>query len=191
MSTLNQQQLSLEAAQKSFVQISGLSLFNYVQPDETCTARNLPGPGGSDGSRRFRLQRHQQRRQRAYRAAIARYQSLQLTSGFALRPEVAVAGIAFFLIIDPLAPNWKIEQSEPYPGEFHLALKMKPSPTRAAATARQGVFMRRVSALVRERDANAGRLYRHGVHRRLESTLPFAQRVAYGVEKIAAAQAGR
>jgi flagellar hook-associated protein 3 FlgL len=30
ISTLNQQQLSLEAAQKSFAQVDGLSLFNYI-----------------------------------------------------------------------------------------------------------------------------------------------------------------
>lgn len=114
--------------------------------------------------------------------------SLQLTSAYALRPETIVIGAALLLIVDPLAPNWKIEQSEPYPNEFHLALKMKTITNEGGGDGEaRMVFMRRVSALVRERNADPRDGYTiMEFSEGIESKLPFAQRVAYGVVKVEA-----
>jgi len=114
---------------------------------------------------------------------------LQLTAGYALPPEAIAAGIILVIVMDPLAPNWKIEQSEPQPGVFHLALKKK-------AIANDGggdgearvVFMRRASALAKEHGVLPGPdwpgysvlEFNEGI----ESNFPFARRVAYGVVKV-------
>ena len=116
--------------------------------------------------------------------------ALEITPAFALTPEVVLLGVAAYLIVDPLAPNWKIEQSEPAPGEFHLALKKKAITYDAGGDgeARQ-VFMRRVAALARERGA-AGAATGSGYTvieftEGIESEFPFPRRVAYGVVQIA------
>jgi hypothetical protein len=115
--------------------------------------------------------------------------SLQLTSAFALRPEAVVIGAALLIVVDPLAPNWKIEQSEPSPGEFHLALKMKRFTNEGGGDGEARlVFQRRASALARERGADPWEGYTiMEFSEGIESTLPFAQRVAHGVVRIAAA----
>jgi hypothetical protein len=115
---------------------------------------------------------------------------LQLTSAYALRPEVLALGVAAYLIVDPLAPNWKIEQSEPVPGEFHLALKKKGITNEAGGDGEaRVVFMRRAAALAREHGATAAGSesgytileFNEGI----ESAFPFARRVAHGVVQIA------
>jgi hypothetical protein len=118
---------------------------------------------------------------------------LQLASGFALRPEVTALGVAAYLIADPLAPNWKIVQSEPAPGEFHLALKKKGITNEAGGDGEaRVVFMRRAAALARERGA-AGSGAQAGYtilefNEGIESEFPFARRVAYGVVQVAGAR---
>jgi hypothetical protein len=116
---------------------------------------------------------------------------LQLTTDFALKPEFILLGIAVYLIVDPLAPNWKIEQSEPFPGEFHLALKKKGITNEGGGDGEaRVVFMRRAATLARERHTAGPGLqdgyvvleYTEGV----ESEYPFARRVAHGVIVVAA-----
>ncbi len=116
--------------------------------------------------------------------------SLQLTSAYALRPEAMVIGAVLLIVVDPLAPNWKIEQSEPSPGEFHLALKMKRFTNEGGGDGEARlVFQRRASALAREHGADPRQGYTiMEFSEGIESTLPFAQRVAHGVVKIAAVQ---
>jgi hypothetical protein len=116
---------------------------------------------------------------------------LQLTADFALKPEVILLGIAVYLIVDPLAPNWKIEQSEPFPGEFHLALKKKGITNEGGGDGEaRVVFMRRAQTLAREHHTAGPGLhdgyvvleYTEGV----DSDYPFARRVAHGVIQLAA-----
>jgi hypothetical protein len=114
---------------------------------------------------------------------------LQLTAGYALPPEAIAAGIILIIVMDPLAPNWKIEQSEPQPGVFHLAMKKK-------AIANDGggdgearvVFMRRASALAKEHgilpDQDSPGYSVLEFNEGVESNFPFARRVAYGVVKV-------
>jgi hypothetical protein len=118
---------------------------------------------------------------------------LQISAGYALPPEVIALGVALYIITDPLAPNWKIEQTEPVPGKFHLALKKKGITNEAGGDGEaRVVFMRRAEALARERGAvvagpDSGYTileFNEGV----EAAFPFARRVAYGVVQIASAR---
>lgn len=92
----------------------------------------------------------------------------------------AYAGAAY-LILDPLAPNWEIEEAA-FPGRyFHLALKMKRVYAGGAGEARQ-VFKQRASDLMR-RDGFDGYTvveYSEG----LESSVLGSQRVANGVIRL-------
>jgi hypothetical protein len=115
---------------------------------------------------------------------------LQLTSAYALRPEVIALGVAAYLIVDPLAPNWKIEQSEPVPGEFHLALKKKGITNEAGGDGEaRVVFLRRAETLARERGAvAAGSQSGYTIiefNEGIEAAFPFARRVAHGVVLVA------
>src|ERR1700733_750122 len=116
---------------------------------------------------------------------------LQLTSNFALKPEFLLLGVAVYLIVDPLAPNWKSEQSEPFPGEYHLALKKKGITNEGGGDGEaRVVFMRRAETLAREHHTAGPGLqsgytileFTEGV----ESGYPFARRVAHGVIVLAA-----
>jgi hypothetical protein len=115
---------------------------------------------------------------------------LQLTSAFALRPEVILLGIAAYVIVDPLAPNWKIVQTEPAPGEIHLALKKKGITNDAGGDGEaRVVFLRRAATLARER-GTAGTDVQGGYtvlefNEGIESEFPFARRVAHGIVQIA------
>jgi hypothetical protein len=116
---------------------------------------------------------------------------LQLTADFALKPEFLLLGVAVYLIVDPLAPNWKIEQSEPFPGEYHLALKKKGITNEGGGDGEaRVVFLRRAESLAREHGTarpglNSGYTvleFTEGI----ESEYPFARRVAHGVVMLAA-----
>jgi hypothetical protein len=115
---------------------------------------------------------------------------LQLTSAFALKPEFIVLGVATYLIVDPLAPNWKIEQTEPVPGVFYLALKKKGITNEGGGDGEaRVVFMRRAAALAREhKTAGAGTQDGYTIlefNEGIESEFPFARRVAHGVVQLA------
>jgi hypothetical protein len=116
---------------------------------------------------------------------------LQVTSAFALKPEAILLGVAVYLIVDPLAPNWKIEQSEPFPGEYHLSLKKKGVTSEGGGDGEARiVFMRRAETLAREH-GTAGPWLQSGYTvleftEGVETGFPFARRVAQGVIVLAA-----
>jgi hypothetical protein len=113
---------------------------------------------------------------------------LQISAGYALPPEVIAIGIALYIISDPLAPNWKIEQTEPVHGEFHLALKKKGISNEAGGDGEaRVVFQRRAEALAREH-GTAGVPGGYTIlefNEGIESAFPFSRRVAYGVVQVA------
>ncbi len=107
---------------------------------------------------------------------------LQLTPSFGISLEKLVfwgayAGAAY-LILDPLAPNWKIEQAA-FPGDHvHLSLQMKRYYSGGAGEARQ-MFHRRAKQIVRDGGYAGYEVveYTEG----LESSVLGSQRVAEGV----------
>lgn len=95
--------------------------------------------------------------------------------------EGVVAGAIVLIVIDPLAPNWKIEQSQLAPERFELALMKKRFTTGGDGEAWQ-VFQRRAAQIARDNGAAGYRVveFSEGV----ESHVLIARRVARGVVEI-------
>lgn len=89
---------------------------------------------------------------------------------------------AAYLILDPLAPNWEIEQVDFPERYYHLSLKMKRVYAGGAGEARV-VFQQRAKDIMRQHgfDAYAVVEYTEG----LESSVLGSQRVAQGVIQLA------
>ena len=88
---------------------------------------------------------------------------------------------AAWLILDPLAPNWEIEQAS-FPNRYyHLSLKMKRVYSGGAGEARV-VFQQRAKELMRENGFDAYTVveYTEG----LDSSVLGSQRVAQGVIQL-------
>jgi hypothetical protein len=112
-------------------------------------------------------------------------QSFQLSSSFGIPLEKIVywgayAGVAY-LVLDPLAPNWEIEQAPLTDNHVHLALKMKRVYVGGAGEARQ-LFQRRARELVQYGGFDGYQIeeYNEG----LESSILGSQRVASGVIRL-------
>jgi hypothetical protein len=88
---------------------------------------------------------------------------------------------AAWLILDPLAPNWEIEQASFPERHYHLSLKMKRVYAGGAGEARV-VFHQRAKDLMRQNgfDTYAVVEYSEG----LESSILGSQRVARGVIQL-------
>lgn len=95
--------------------------------------------------------------------------------------ESIAAGAVLFLIIDPLAPNWQIEELRLNENRFRIALRKKRFTTGGDGEA-MPAFYRRAEQLTREGGAAHYRVieFTEGV----DSAMPIAQRVAQGVVEI-------
>lgn len=94
---------------------------------------------------------------------------------------------AAYLILDPLSPNWEIEQAQ-FPSErYHLALHMKRFYAGGAGEARV-VFHRRAKELMRERGYDGYQVveYTEG----MESSVLGSQRTAEGVIRLTRSDEG-
>lgn len=137
-----------------------------------CGALNYPGPSGLDGN--FPAQ-----------GPIIPDTSLNLTRSMQIPLDKVVAwGLyagAAWLILDPLAPNWEIEQASFPERHYHLSLKMKRVYSGGAGEARV-VFHQRARDLMRQNgfDGYAVVEYNEG----LESSVLGSQRVAQGVVRL-------
>lgn len=117
--------------------------------------------------------------------------TLNLTPSLSVALEKVVywgvyAGAAY-LILDPWAPNWNIEQAQ-FPSEqYHLSLHMKRFYAGGAGEARV-VFHRRAKELMRERGYDGYQVmeYTEG----LESSVLGSQRTAEGVIRLTKADEG-
>jgi hypothetical protein len=89
-------------------------------------------------------------------------------------------GVAY-LILDPLAPNWTIEEARLDPQLVHFDLKMKRYYAGGAGEARQ-VFSRRAKALVRAGDFATYQVLEY--NESLDSSVLGAQRRAEGVIRL-------
>ena len=137
-----------------------------------CGAMNYPGPSALDGN--FPAQ-----------GPILPDTALNLTKSVQIPLEKMVnwglyAGAAW-LILDPLAPNWEIEQASFPERHYHLSLKMKRVYAGGAGEARV-VFHQRAKDLMRQNgfDTYAVVEYSEG----LESSILGSQRVARGVIQL-------
>jgi hypothetical protein len=96
--------------------------------------------------------------------------------------EGLLAGAIVFIVLDPLAPNWKIEQSQVAPALFELALTKKRFTTGGDGEAWQ-VFQRRAAQIARDKGSAGYRIleFSEGV----ESETLIARRVARGMVELA------
>lgn len=88
---------------------------------------------------------------------------------------------AAYLILDPLSPNWNIEEARLDPQLVHFDLKMKRYYTGGAGEARQ-VFTRRAKALVRAGDFATYQVLEY--NESIDSSVLGSQRRAEGVIRL-------
>ena len=115
------------------------------------------------------------------RGVLIPNETLNISRSLALPLESIAAGAILFVIIDPLAPNWQIEQAQTGATRFLVALKKKRFTTGGDGEAGQ-IFNRRAAQIARDNGAADYRIveFTEGI----ESSVPFAQRVAHGVVEI-------
>lgn len=99
------------------------------------------------------------------------------------------AGVAYaaYVVLDPLAPNWQIDEAKMAEDQYALQLRMKRFHTGGDGESRV-VFHRRAAQLARERGYTGYQIlaYSEG----LESTLPASQRVSEGVVRLVEQRGG-
>ena len=107
--------------------------------------------------------------------------TLNISPSLTIPAEGIVAGAIIYLIVDPLAPNWAIEQSQLDGDRFRIALTKKRFTTGGDGEAAP-VFYRRAAEIAR---ANGGAKYRVlEFSEGIESTVPIARRVAQGIIEV-------
>jgi hypothetical protein len=103
---------------------------------------------------------------------------LSISRSLAIPAEGVVLGVIAYIVIDPLAPNWRIEQYDMGEKRYAFALKKKRFTTGGDGEAAQ-VFRRRIAELAREQGYISYEVleFTGGI----ESNVPIAQRVSHGV----------
>ncbi|MFN7085452.1 MAG: hypothetical protein ACK4N4_02350 [Burkholderiales bacterium] len=107
--------------------------------------------------------------------------SLNLSRSLQIPLEGLLLGTAIYLVVDPLSPNWRIEESRAGDDAFRLALRRKPFASGGEGEAMQ-VLQRRAEQLARDHGRSGYTIveFTEGI----ESTLPLAQRVSHGVVRL-------
>ena len=107
--------------------------------------------------------------------------AISLSRSLSLPLESIAAGAALYVIIDPLAPNWQIEEMRLNESRYRIAMRKKRFTTGGDGEA-MPAFNRRAEQLVRDNGAAKYRIveFSEGV----DSAVPIAQRVAQGVVEI-------
>lgn len=108
-------------------------------------------------------------------------ETLNISRSLSIPAESLAAGAVLFVVIDPLAPNWRIEQTRLDANRYLIALTKKRFTTGGDGEAGQ-IFNRRAAELAREQGGDYRVVeYTEGI----ESAVPVAQRVARGIVEIA------
>jgi len=97
-------------------------------------------------------------------------------AGYVKLPMISAA-VALYVVMDPLAPNWTIEEARQADDRYAIALRHKAVHNGGGGEARQ-VFARRAAQLAAQPGFAGYEIvsWQQGI----ESNRPFAQRVAYG-----------
>jgi hypothetical protein len=105
-------------------------------------------------------------------------QTLHLTPRIGLSAENLLLGMALYWVVDPLAPNWQLQQLPLGADRIRIALRKKSFANGGDGEAAQ-LFARRAEQITRDAGYAGYSIleYTEGI----ESTLPLAQRVAQGV----------
>ncbi len=106
-------------------------------------------------------------------------EEMVVSRSVAIPADVIALGVSIYLAVDPLAPNWRIEQADLGGKRYAFALKRKRFTSGGDGEALQ-VFRRRVEALAREHGFASYEVlaFTEGV----DSSFPIAaQRVSHGL----------
>lgn len=98
-----------------------------------------------------------------------------------LKAPFGAAAVAAYIVTDPFAPNWTIEESRQSDDHYIMALRHKAMHSGGGGEARQ-VFARRAAQLAGQPGFGAYEVVRWQTG--IESGRPFAQRVAYGEVRL-------
>jgi len=113
-------------------------------------------------------------------------EELVVSRSVSIPADVIALAVGTYLVVDPLAPNWRIEQSDLGGNRYAFALKRKRFTSGGDGEAAQ-VFQRRVEQLAREQGYSGYEIlaFTEGV----DSSLPIvAQRVSQGIVQFARAR---
>ncbi len=108
-------------------------------------------------------------------------QTLNISNSLHIPLESIAAGALLFVIIDPLAPNWHIEQMRLGENRFRIAMRKKRFTTGGDGEA-VPAFYRRAEQIASE--LGSGRYRVIEFSEGIDSVVPVAQRVAQGIVEI-------
>jgi len=107
--------------------------------------------------------------------------SLAVSKSLSISAEALVLGAAIYFVVDPLSPNWQIEEARMGGNRFRISLRKKRFTTGGDGEATQ-VFYRRAERIVRENGYAGYTVVEFGEG--VESTVPIAQRVSRGIIQV-------
>ena len=108
-------------------------------------------------------------------------ESIVLSKSLSIPAEAVALGAVIFFVVDPLSPNWQIEETRISDDRFRIALRKKRFTTGGDGEATQ-IFYRRAEQLVRDNGYAGYTVLEFGEG--VESLVPIAQRVAQGVIQV-------
>lgn len=108
-------------------------------------------------------------------------QSLAVSKSLSISAEALALAAAIYFVVDPLSPNWQIEEARMGGNRFRISLRKKRFTTGGDGEATQ-VFYRRAERIVRENGYAGYTVLEFGEG--VESTVPIAQRVSRGIIQV-------
>lgn len=117
--------------------------------------------------------------------ALIPNKALVISRSLSLPMDTLALAAGAIAVVDPMAPNWRIEQQELGADRYAFALTKKRFATGGDGEAMQ-VFKRRVDQLASEKGYASFRLLEYTES--IESNVPIAQRVTRGVVQFARAR---
>ena len=108
-------------------------------------------------------------------------ESIVLSKSLAIPVEAIALGAVIYYVVDPLSPNWQIEETRVGDNQFRIALRKKRFTTGGDGEAVQ-IFYRRAEQIVKENGYAGYAILEFGEG--VESTVPIAHRVAQGVIQV-------
>lgn len=108
-------------------------------------------------------------------------EAVVLSKSLTIPAEALALGAAIYFVVDPLSPNWQIEEARISDNRFRIALRKKRFTTGGDGEAAQ-IFYRRAEQIVRENGYAGYTVLEFGEG--VESTVPIAQRVAQGIIRV-------
>ena len=107
--------------------------------------------------------------------------SLVLSESLSISAETLALAVAAYMVVDPLSPNWRIEEARIGKDRFRISLRKKRFTTGGDGEAAQ-VFYRHAEQIVRENGYAGYSVIEFGEG--VESTVPIARRVSEGIIQV-------